>query len=641
MRGYNEYIGARYVPVFAGDWDNTKEYEPLMIVSYQGNSYTSKTFVPKNVDINDTTYWALTGNYNAQVEAYRQEVADLNDEFNDNDKLHTISKNVVNAINENMANAIFMSKRYARRDSRPDGQASFYMDGYIYSVGDDYVNNKVNVSKYNTDMVLVSHAELDINGHPNALIGLNGRLYIVDSDNHDIIIVNALTLDYIDTITDFRSYNISGISISDDNIYLLGSNVYKLSLSFELEKTINLNTINLSPFAVRQTLLVYKGLIYVIYNQPNVLVIYNMEGERIACKYIGSGNGFYPYGEIESLFVMNDDIIMSTSIYTTTTGTLTSFVQYFITNINQAISNQERVGQPTPNSLTMVVDNTNPPATKNPDGSVDNPFTSLYEAFNVLNYQIKLGTNYTDIGISGDYSNTNEVIEMSNASFSIHQGVDVKIPYLRLHNCNVILYGGSYGTIKAFGSKINLQDVIISEFDVNYCTINCGASKVTTKLKATNSSFINTPLRCEASDVTIDNISMNEFMDINGQVVDLMQAAQTINPMIAKYSFNNNSSRTTQLELLLLGDGVSFVTGFEISVGNKTTINGGGTASATRTALIRYGGNPVIITFTIKVTSTQLSIDSVSGKDLSGNDVTLTGLQLKVIPKWINRRYLG
>lgn len=74
MRGYNEYIGARYVPVFDGDWDNTKEYEPLMIVSYQGNSYTSKTFVPKNADINNTTYWALTGNYNAQVEAYRQEV---------------------------------------------------------------------------------------------------------------------------------------------------------------------------------------------------------------------------------------------------------------------------------------------------------------------------------------------------------------------------------------------------------------------------------------------------------------------------------------------------------------------------------------------------------------------------------------
>lgn len=76
---YNTYVGARYVPIFAGEWDITKTYEPLMIVSYQGNSYTSKTFVPANTDINNTTYWALTGNYNAQVEEYRKEVQALKD----------------------------------------------------------------------------------------------------------------------------------------------------------------------------------------------------------------------------------------------------------------------------------------------------------------------------------------------------------------------------------------------------------------------------------------------------------------------------------------------------------------------------------------------------------------------------------
>lgn len=74
----NTYIGARYVPKFAdtpgSEWDNSIQYEPLTIVLYQGNSYTSKTFVPVGVDINNTTYWAETGNYNAQVEQYRQDV---------------------------------------------------------------------------------------------------------------------------------------------------------------------------------------------------------------------------------------------------------------------------------------------------------------------------------------------------------------------------------------------------------------------------------------------------------------------------------------------------------------------------------------------------------------------------------------
>lgn len=76
---YNTYIGARYVPIFGGEWDNSKTYEPLVIVTNQGNSYTSVTFVPTGIDINNTTYWALTGNYNAQVEQYRQEVAQVSE----------------------------------------------------------------------------------------------------------------------------------------------------------------------------------------------------------------------------------------------------------------------------------------------------------------------------------------------------------------------------------------------------------------------------------------------------------------------------------------------------------------------------------------------------------------------------------
>lgn len=69
-----EYIGARYIPLFMGAWDNTKTYEPLSIVEYQGNSYTSRQAVPTGIAITNEVYWAETGNYNAQIEAYRQEV---------------------------------------------------------------------------------------------------------------------------------------------------------------------------------------------------------------------------------------------------------------------------------------------------------------------------------------------------------------------------------------------------------------------------------------------------------------------------------------------------------------------------------------------------------------------------------------
>ena len=72
----SQYIGARYVPLFADplQWDSKKTYEPLTIVYNEGNSYTSKQFVPADIQINNEAYWALTGNYNAQIEQYRAEV---------------------------------------------------------------------------------------------------------------------------------------------------------------------------------------------------------------------------------------------------------------------------------------------------------------------------------------------------------------------------------------------------------------------------------------------------------------------------------------------------------------------------------------------------------------------------------------
>lgn len=73
--GYNLYVGARYVPIFDGEWVATKSYEPLTIVQYLGDSYTSKTFVAAGIAPTDETYWAMTGQYNAQIEDLRGEIA--------------------------------------------------------------------------------------------------------------------------------------------------------------------------------------------------------------------------------------------------------------------------------------------------------------------------------------------------------------------------------------------------------------------------------------------------------------------------------------------------------------------------------------------------------------------------------------
>lgn len=96
-----QYVGARYVPKIMGEWDKNIAYEALSIVTYKGNSFTSKIPVPSKVDIGDETYWVNTGNYNVQVEEYRKETLETKELANNiNTDLQAFKKNQTNTNNE-------------------------------------------------------------------------------------------------------------------------------------------------------------------------------------------------------------------------------------------------------------------------------------------------------------------------------------------------------------------------------------------------------------------------------------------------------------------------------------------------------------------------------------------------------------
>lgn len=97
--GVRQYVGARYVPVFADplEWSDQREYEPLTVVVHEGNSYTSRQSVPVGIDIGNTAYWAESGNYNAQIEAYRQEVRAYDGRITANANAITANANAIAA----------------------------------------------------------------------------------------------------------------------------------------------------------------------------------------------------------------------------------------------------------------------------------------------------------------------------------------------------------------------------------------------------------------------------------------------------------------------------------------------------------------------------------------------------------------
>ena len=99
LENKNVYVGNRYVPKIFGEWNSENTYEGLSIVTHQGASYTSKQYVPVGIDISNTEFWVVTGNYNAQVENYRQEVL-VNKQVLDNALIQSESSEKYASLND-------------------------------------------------------------------------------------------------------------------------------------------------------------------------------------------------------------------------------------------------------------------------------------------------------------------------------------------------------------------------------------------------------------------------------------------------------------------------------------------------------------------------------------------------------------
>ena len=143
-----QYVGARYVPKIMGEWNKALQYEALSVVTYMGNSFTSKVAVPANIDITNEDYWINTGNYNAQVENYRKETEKIATRLNS--KI-TFYNNVNEMINDNsIKNGDYVkTKGY---HSENDNGESFYIisetksDIYITLNNGLYANLEINDS---------------------------------------------------------------------------------------------------------------------------------------------------------------------------------------------------------------------------------------------------------------------------------------------------------------------------------------------------------------------------------------------------------------------------------------------------------------------------------------------------------------
>lgn len=72
-----QYIGARYVPIFMGEWKEDTTYESLSIVIHEQGTYTSKKYVPAGTSILNTEYWVAIGSYNGFIRNLDERITTL------------------------------------------------------------------------------------------------------------------------------------------------------------------------------------------------------------------------------------------------------------------------------------------------------------------------------------------------------------------------------------------------------------------------------------------------------------------------------------------------------------------------------------------------------------------------------------
>lgn len=367
-----QYIGARYVPIFGRvgedsiEWDNTKPYEPLTIVLYQGNSYTSRQYVPVGIDIANEAFWALTGNYNAQVEAYRSEVQGFDNRIDAvEDGMETIRGDITNLqgditrldekIDDDVAevnakiDAFKQDKVIASNYIRPELVGNFtafngkfitadanadnpYLpQGFCFVQNNEFMQLLINQAQTSMKPVQINTANNYFNipntsksgfGHANQMeyVPSTGNYYINDGLGH-ILVCNS-SFNIINSVTvPNEEWAVFVYDRKTEKAYVLDyySNVYNFDLAnntiesagYTLSKPVQDGTVTVQGAACYNNILVFP-----VSKNPTGLICYNIAtGEYLQTIQVDvNANHVFPVSEIEDVsFTDEGDLYFSSA----------------------------------------------------------------------------------------------------------------------------------------------------------------------------------------------------------------------------------------------------------------------------------------------------------------------------------------
>ena len=155
--GIRNYVGARYVPKFADpvEWQANTYYEAMVIVTYNNSSYTSKVPVPPTVGnpAENSKYWALTGNYNAQLQYVSNSLAS---HVGNTSNPHNVTAEQLGVAKTNIVDmiypvgSIYMSVNNVSPSTLFGGTWVQIQDRFLLASGSNYTNGNTGGSDTHT-----------------------------------------------------------------------------------------------------------------------------------------------------------------------------------------------------------------------------------------------------------------------------------------------------------------------------------------------------------------------------------------------------------------------------------------------------------------------------------------------------------
>lgn len=315
-----------------------------------------------------------------------------------------------------------------------------------------------------------------------------GLLYVAGT-GHKVVVIKYADLTVQETHTISNMANTGAIAYADGVLYAgAGSSTGVIDMdtwTYTQKLLSNLSVANQNYNLVRQGMAVHGDYMYIVYNRNNQLLKVNIKTWTIETSItIGKGNGTYPYGEVEGVTFVGEQLWISSAVWFDgyIDGTYEgSILQVFKTNIGGVLAQHNNIGQPTGGvSTTVYVNGTDTDSTAlNPNGTTAAPFYSLLETCAYLNYQSAINPNVSwsiqiNPGNNHDYSK--DVFLLSNMTVYI-RGMVVVLRTIALRNCIAFVRQVTLtGALSIRYSNVRISLVTSPKVSSTYSTLIVGPS---------------------------------------------------------------------------------------------------------------------------------------------------------------------